>query len=164
MNIFSIFRNSVNAFPDDVSLVVEDTSYSYKEFDEVIGRISFLLNEAASGQVAILAYRSLSAYAGILATLKSGKTYVPLNPKFPASRNRQMVELSNSEVLIVDNKCLDTLLSLNPDLNKRLNLIFPETKLSEIPSVILEKHEVYTTEDLKNYSDTVKPVEPSDFA
>jgi amino acid adenylation domain-containing protein len=51
---------------------------------------------------AVFAYRSLTAYAGILGALFAGHGYVPLNPRFPIARNRLMLERSKCRSLIVD--------------------------------------------------------------
>src|SRR5437667_12890757 len=43
---------------------------------------------------AVFAYRSTTAYAGVLAALLAGHGYVPLNRTFPAERTRTMLQKS----------------------------------------------------------------------
>jgi len=99
MNLFSIFKNSSTTYPSNIALVVKNVSYTYRDLDKIIGKISSILLQYDTKQVGVMAYRSLTAYSGILAILQLGKTYVPLNPKFPVSRNEKMVNLSHSKVL-----------------------------------------------------------------
>lgn len=49
---------------------------------------------------AIYADRSLESYAGVLAALQLGLSYVPLNPKFPDERNRTLLERSGAGSVI----------------------------------------------------------------
>src|SRR5262245_30062790 len=55
-----------------------------------------------SQTTAVLADRSVTAFAGILGSLLSGRAYVPLNPHFPAARTRCMLQQSGSRCLVVD--------------------------------------------------------------
>ena len=49
---------------------------------------------------AIPSERTTTAYAGILAALIAGAAYVPLNLRFPADRNRRILESSGARALI----------------------------------------------------------------
>ena len=60
-------------------------------------------------RVAILSGRTPIAFAGVLAALAAGRTYVPLNVNFPAARNRQILELSGAGAIIVDQQGLEQL-------------------------------------------------------
>lgn len=55
-------------------------------------------------RVAILSERTSTAYASILAALLGGAGYVPLNPRFPLLRNREILEDSGAVVLVCDEK------------------------------------------------------------
>lgn len=52
--------------------------------------------------VAILGARSFTTYAGICGALFASGSYMPLNLKFPASRNAKMLELSGATIIIAD--------------------------------------------------------------
>lgn len=55
---------------------------------------------ATHGACAIYADRSVESYAGVLAALQLGLSYVPLNPKFPDERNRILLERSGAGCVI----------------------------------------------------------------
>ena len=85
---------------------------------------------------AVLASRSVTAYAGILGVLAAGKGYVPLNPGFPIERTRRMLQLSDVRVLVVDREQLRLLPTLLSGIDRSLTVVAPElTETSELPSV-----------------------------
>ena len=108
--------------PDAIALVVNEQSYSYRDFSHITGRIATWLRQraprhdervinghqtattaaAAGPRVGILAARSIETYAGIVAAAWAGGTYVPLNPKQPAQRLRCAIERAKLDALIVD--------------------------------------------------------------
>jgi amino acid adenylation domain-containing protein len=51
---------------------------------------------------AVFAYRSATAYAGVLGALMAGHGYVPLNRTFPVERTRLMLERSRCRSMVVD--------------------------------------------------------------
>jgi amino acid adenylation domain-containing protein len=63
-------------------------------------------------RVAILSGRTPTAFAGVLAALTAGRTYVPLNVNFPPARNRLILELSGAGAIIVDRQGLEQLPSI----------------------------------------------------
>src|SRR5579884_2311147 len=76
---------------------------TYAELFERAGRIAAALERSGVGpgdRVAILSERSSSAYVAILGALLAGAAYVPLNTRFPADRNRRIVERSGARALI----------------------------------------------------------------
>jgi amino acid adenylation domain-containing protein len=77
-------------------------------------------------RVAILSDRTSTAYISILAALLAGAAYVPLNPRFPLQRNRQILEESGATILLCDDKhrlVTEELIDGVADLNL---IIFPE--------------------------------------
>ncbi|WP_299566212.1 non-ribosomal peptide synthetase, partial [uncultured Mycolicibacterium sp.] len=75
--------------PEAVALTFEDSSMTYRELDEASNRLAHLLAEHGVGpgrQVALLMPRSARAIVAILAVLKTGAAYVPIDPAVPAAR------------------------------------------------------------------------------
>lgn len=69
-------------------------SMTYRELDDVADRLAWLLAGHGVGPgkvVALLLPRSPRAIAAILAVLKTGATYLPIDPGLPASRIRFML-------------------------------------------------------------------------
>ena len=95
--LISGFISSVNKFPDRPALFVDDTIYTYKELAQKSLKFTqyLLKNNPSTEYVALLGYRSITAYSGIIGILASGKGYVPLNPQFPIDRLCKQINISN---------------------------------------------------------------------
>ncbi len=134
-------------FPLRKAIVINKHSYSYSELLGLAGKIAYsILKHEPEGYplVAILAYRSLTAYAGILGTLGAGRGYVPLNPKFPVERTANMLNLSGCSVMIVGNECRDLLPDVLSAVNRPLTLLLPDASAVE-PQVGRFPHHNFVT-------------------
>jgi len=129
-SLVSGFVNSANRFPDRPALEVGKQVVSYAELHHIASGIAYTIKRydpSGTDVAAILAYRSVTAYAGILGILLSGKGYAPLNPRFPLERTLRMLELSGADILVVDEECIDQLNEILPHLKKPLTILLPET-------------------------------------
>ena len=92
-------------FPDRPAFEVE-RPVNYRELAHRAKRIAATIQrEEFAGAVpltAVFAYRSETAYTGILGTLIAGHGYVPLNRTFPQERTRLMLERSLCRSIVVD--------------------------------------------------------------
>ncbi|MDR3658874.1 MAG: amino acid adenylation domain-containing protein, partial [Mycobacterium sp.] len=85
----ALFAAQVARTPDAVALVYQTSSWTYRELDEAANRLAQLLaaNGARPGQtVALLFSRSAETIMAILAVLKTGAAYLPIDPALPAER------------------------------------------------------------------------------
>ncbi|OCB37134.1 non-ribosomal peptide synthetase [Mycobacterium malmoense] len=88
-SIPALFAKQVARVPDAVALTFEGRSLTYRELDEAANRLAHLLAEhgARPGEsVALLFSRSAEAIVSILAVLKTGAAYLPIDPAVPAAR------------------------------------------------------------------------------
>lgn len=125
--ILSGFLTSVRRFPQHPALEVAGKSYSYADLDHITGRIAATISAHDSGNrfAGLFAARSAAAYSGILAILRSGKAYVPLNPRFPLDRTAKMIEASGVTTIVIGAEALPQLEQLLPDLPQSLTFIAP---------------------------------------
>ncbi|WP_156748187.1 non-ribosomal peptide synthetase, partial [Mycobacterium sp. 1465703.0] len=89
-----LFATQVARAPEAVALVSEGVSVTYRELDEASNRLARCLvaHGAAPGQtVALLFSRSAEAVTSILAVLKTGAAYLPIDPTSPATRTAFML-------------------------------------------------------------------------
>ncbi|GAA2465287.1 amino acid adenylation domain-containing protein [Streptomyces mauvecolor] len=99
------FARSAARFPEATALELHDRSLTYRELDACATALAeriLLARGSAPRRVALLASRSLTAFAGYLAAQRLGATVTPLNPGYPAERNRSVYDLADAETLIVD--------------------------------------------------------------
>ncbi|HEX5254708.1 MAG TPA: amino acid adenylation domain-containing protein, partial [Mycobacterium sp.] len=90
-----LFAARVAQTPDAVALMCEGCSRTYRELDEAANRLAHLLAGQGVGPgacVALLAERSAEAVMGMLAVLKTGAAYLPIDPAVPTARMRFVLE------------------------------------------------------------------------
>jgi amino acid adenylation domain-containing protein len=128
-NIVSGFLESSERFASRPALVADGETFAYLDLRCKAGKLASLLlrtEESNSQLVAVLAYRSVTAYSGILGILAAGRGYVPLNAKFPAERTRRMMILSGCNQVIVGNECIPHLRELLQGFQQPLTVILPD--------------------------------------
>ncbi|MBS2079425.1 AMP-binding protein, partial [Mycobacterium tuberculosis] len=88
-SIPELFATQAARAPESVALVCGDLSVTYRELDEASNRLAHRLASAGAGPgrvVALLFSRSAEAVASILAVLKTGAAYLPIDPSSPDVR------------------------------------------------------------------------------
>ena len=89
-----LFGAQVARTPEVVAVVCGDVSMSYRGLDEAANRLAHVLVGHGAGpgcSVALLFSRSVEAIVAILAVLKTGAAYLPIDPALPAARVGFMV-------------------------------------------------------------------------
>ena len=89
VSIPALFAAQVARAPESVALVCGEVSWNYRKLDEASNRLAHLLigQGVGAGQcVALLLERSAEAIVAILAVLKTGAAYLPIDPVLPAAR------------------------------------------------------------------------------
>jgi amino acid adenylation domain-containing protein/non-ribosomal peptide synthase protein (TIGR01720 family) len=84
-----VFAAQVERTPQAVAVVCEGCSWTYRELDEASNRLARVLGEHGAGPgqcVALLFARSAEAIVAMLAVLKTGAAYLPIDPALPAAR------------------------------------------------------------------------------
>ena len=86
-----LFAAQVARAPEAVAVTCEGRSMTYRELDEGANRLAHLLADHGAGPgqcVALLFARSAEAIVAILAVLKTGAAYLPIDPAHPAGPDR----------------------------------------------------------------------------
>ena len=89
VSIPALFAAQVARAPEAVALVCGEVSWTYRELDEASNRLAHLLFGQGVGPgecVALLLSRSVEAIVAMLAVLKTGAAYLPIDPVLPAAR------------------------------------------------------------------------------
>ena len=101
--IHELFEEQAEKNPHAVALVYEERSLSYGELNVSANRLAWRLRELGVGpeaRVAICLERGLEMVIAMLATLKAGGAYAPLDPAYPSERLAYMLEDSEPVVLL----------------------------------------------------------------
>jgi len=98
------FTEAAKRDPDGIALVFEGHHLSYAALDAASNRLARRLLERGVGVeeiVAISAERSVELIVGILAILKAGAAYLPLDPGYPRDRLHYMLLDSGARLVLV---------------------------------------------------------------
>ncbi|MBU6387427.1 MAG: amino acid adenylation domain-containing protein, partial [Planctomycetes bacterium] len=110
--VHELFELQVDRNPDSVALVFEDQQLTYSELNARANRLArFLQSQGVNPQspVGLCLDRSLDLVVSILAILKAGAVYVPLDPDYPAKRLERMIRLSHLTHLVTHSSLADAL-------------------------------------------------------
>lgn len=101
--LHQMFELQVQLRPDAIAVSYEQEQLSYEELNVRANRLSHTLRQLGVGPevpVGIYIERSIEMVIGLLAILKAGGGYVPLDPASPAERLSYMIKDARIEVLL----------------------------------------------------------------
>ena len=110
--IDALFEERVRATPDAVSVVGGGTSLTYDELNRRANRLARRLVALGAGperHVALCLERNVDKLVAVLAILKSGAAYVPLDPTHPADRLARILADSAPLALLAHRGLLESL-------------------------------------------------------
>jgi len=105
--LYELIADQVERTPDAVAVVFAHQRLTYRELDGRASRLAAALRELGVGPdtpVAICAERSLEMVVGLVAVLKAGGAYLPLDPDYPKERLAFMLEDSRVGVLLTQRR------------------------------------------------------------
>ena len=147
------FLCSSERFPDRPALEVGGVVLTYRELrDRAASLAATLRRRTPPGGpplTAVFAYRSVTAFAGVLGTLFRGHGYVPLNPTFPPDRTRTMLTQSDCRTVIVDSESEKQLDQVLERIQKSLLLVLPECDNVESLAQRWPQHIILGSQDLE---------------
>ena len=104
--IVDLFEEQVEKTPDNIAVVFEDQKLTYKELNEKANQLArYLIKNKISSQdvVAIFLDKSLEVVVSILAILKIGAIYLPIDTDYPQNRIDYIISNSKAKVLLFSN-------------------------------------------------------------
>src|SRR5579862_254497 len=158
------FLRSSERFPARPALEVDGCTLTYEELRLRSAAVAATLAREAAPDgpplTACLAYRTPTAFVGVLAPLLSGHGYVPLNPRFPVERNRLVFQRSGVRALIVGAEALESLVSLVEGSAPGLLIVVPDVQDVDALAAKLPQHRVIGAGGLEP-ADAWRPAEVS---
>jgi amino acid adenylation domain-containing protein len=110
--IHQLFEAQVERTPDAVAVVFESQQLTYGELNRRANQVAHHLRSLGVGPetlVGICVERSLQMIVGLLGILKAGGAYVPLDPGYPHERLAFMLEDSQVQILLTQQRLVDGL-------------------------------------------------------
>ncbi|MDT5080563.1 MAG: hypothetical protein QOJ80_5200, partial [Mycobacterium sp.] len=113
VSIPTLFADQVARTPQATALTFEGHSITYEKLDEASNRLAHLLIDRGAGPgecVALLMPRSADAITAILAVLKAGAAYLPMDPGAPIARSEFILKDAAPIVAITTNELAERLM------------------------------------------------------
>ncbi|CAH0316009.1 non-ribosomal peptide synthetase [Peribacillus sp. Bi134] len=101
--IHELFEEQVKRTPNHIAVVIGDQELTYKELNKRVNSLARVLREKGAGPeviVGIMADRSIEMIVGIMAILKAGGVYLPMDPDYPKDRIEYMLQDSQTRILL----------------------------------------------------------------
>ncbi|RFM37313.1 surfactin non-ribosomal peptide synthetase SrfAA, partial [Bacillus inaquosorum] len=105
--IVQLFEEQAAKTPDQPALQYEGESLTYRELNERANRLARGILSLGAGEgrtAAVLCERSMDMIVSILAVLKTGSAYVPIDPEHPIQRMQHFFRDSGAKVLLTQKK------------------------------------------------------------
>lgn len=101
-NIVKQFEKIARRYPNNIAVQDKETCLTYKQLNNYANILAkkILDNDIQTQNIAFSLKRNVNIYVAILAILKTGKTFVPIDPDYPIERIKYMLKNSDIEILI----------------------------------------------------------------
>lgn len=115
-SLINFFESQVEKTPDNIAVVFIDQQLTYRELNQKANQLARLIEKQfteSTSVIGILMDRYIDLPTAILAVLKTGKAYLPLDPLYPEERLKYMIEDTGTTLVLVSNNYFDFVNSLN---------------------------------------------------
>lgn len=121
-------EKQVEKNPDKVAVIANGSSLTYKELNERANSLAHYLRSCGvlpNTFVGILQKRSIEMFVSLLAVLKSGAAYLPLDFNYPKDRISYMLENSETKIVLTSKE----LAEIVPDDISKVNVDFSDDSI-----------------------------------
>lgn len=103
VTVTRLFERQVEQTPDDVAIVYEGSTATYRELNGRANRMGRLLQSHGVGRgaiVGVMLERSIDLLVGLLGIMKAGAAYLPIDASYPDGRIGQILAGSRLDLLL----------------------------------------------------------------
>ena len=137
--IQELFAEQVKQTPNKIAVVHKQTCLTYQELNERANQLAWLLHNLGVNPgefIGIYQERNINFLISILAVLKVGATYVPIDNTYPSARIEYMISNSQVRFLLTDSNHSNIILNTSQSYSQLKYLICldsqSETKLEDL--------------------------------
>ncbi|MFC9084425.1 AMP-binding protein, partial [Streptomyces sp. NPDC057062] len=102
--INDLFKEQVLRYPHKTALITDKVSLTYNQLDEMASKLACHMMATGVQKesiIGIVTERSHETIVSILAAIKTGCTYLPIDPHYPLDRVKNILHDSNAHILIL---------------------------------------------------------------
>jgi len=117
--LHEVFKEQAAIAPDLPAVSFGGASLTYRELDARTDALARTLRASGVGRgsvVGIMAERSIPMFTAMIAVMKAGGAYLPVDPHYPEERIRYMLEDSGAKLAFTDGSRLDASACVPPEL------------------------------------------------
>ncbi|MCC2645548.1 MAG: hypothetical protein K0R94_1326, partial [Burkholderiales bacterium] len=111
--LHKIFEGQVERAPNNIALIIGNKAINYNELNEKSNQLANLIrariNINVGNYIALCLDRDEWMIIAILAVLKAGGTYVPIDPNYPAERIKYILSETDSQLILTNSRCVKIL-------------------------------------------------------
>ncbi len=125
--IADILESTVSRFPNGLAIVMEDTSYTYKELNNRVNALAWGLIDLGIEKgtlVACLLPNGVEIIETYFATAKIGAVLIPMNPNLKPAEIERLLMHSKCKVLIIDQALHQTINVTSLSVLKQMTVIW----------------------------------------
>lgn len=143
--LHDLFEKQVIKSPDSVAIFTENQSMTYAELNQAASQFAWVLQHnyhiIIGDAVAVMMPRSVNSIIAILAIMKVGGVYVPINTDAPIERVKFVFEDASVQAVIIDSV-----------VNKFNEINIPNIKFNEIKleNIVIENQENVVVKSLQD--------------
>ena len=154
----ALFEEQASRTPEATALIFQDQHLTYAALEAQANRLARLMREHKAGPEAIVALalpRSIEMIVAILAVLKTGAAYLPLDPDAPPARLAAMLDDSHARLLLTTREVAGRI-DVRADTPDNVVLLLDQPEIADT----LAKLPAAPLTD----ADRTKPLSPQDLA
>lgn len=129
--LHEMFKSAAKKYPERTAVSDNENQITYKDLDEISDiKSKYLISQGVKpgDNIGVLAERKVSSIENILAILKAGAAYVPIDPENPVYRQNEILENAECTLFISQD--------FNFDYSQNINLSLPSVNSDSTAYII----------------------------
>ncbi|MBB6716466.1 non-ribosomal peptide synthetase, partial [Clostridium gasigenes] len=105
--VVDMFEEQVEKTPNNIAVVFENEAITYKKLNERANSLARVLIGKGVGPddiIGIMVERSINMIVGIMAIVKAGGAYLPIDPEYPKDRIEYILNNSEAKIILIQNR------------------------------------------------------------
>lgn len=134
--VIELFEEQVEKTPNNVALIYDGESISYKDFYNMICNFALKLSNVSNENILVCLENSIEMIISIYGILMSGNTYVPINIDTPIDRIVSIANDCDCKFAVMKEELLENVRYLSVEKNNNENIFYNKSHSKELAYII----------------------------